>query len=581
METISQWLLTFLSNALWQAPVIAAAAACCDRLMRNASGRQRHFLWVAALVLCALLPLLGAAGPLREVAQTPAAREMAPVQVGASASIPSAPPTASTEMFRPRPWTFSLSPILIMLALACYGTSLMYNGIRLWRAGRRTKALLSSARNREVPERLALIVERCQRAFGLKSVTILYSAETSVPITVGRRAILLPEALFDSDSADLLSAAAGHEMAHIKRRDFAFNLIYELLSLPLAFHPAIMFIKRRIKETRELACDELVTERLLDASNYARSLLRLAESAMVLRQSAHTLGALDADILEERIMKLVEQPPRLSKFGKTVLLVAVLSLLTASSAVAAIYSLSIKQRAEATNPMDGDWELFLTQDGREIKGSVLARPLGLYLKFEGKRPVGSIWFPTISGVEEGLKQAIDQQGLMYGEQGLLDPSFDGRRLSFRVDSNSNGRGDLIEMALELSGENLTGRWNALSGGESGSIRGVRTQSVETLITGAWVVSLLANNGTETRGELIVDGHRGSGKPIFNIAGANKEWMIVETQVDKDRETYSFQVFNGEQTFKATLKLTNDQFEGPWKEMRAGGASGRIKLTRKK
>src|SRR5215467_4097769 len=98
------------------------------------------------------------------------------------------------------------------------------------------------------------------------------------------------------------------------------------LSLPLACHPAIMFIKRRIKETRELACDELVTERLLLASDYARSLLRLAESAMVLHRSAYTLGAFDADILEERIMKLVVRTPRLSKVGKTVLLVAVLSL---------------------------------------------------------------------------------------------------------------------------------------------------------------------------------------------------------------------------------------------------------------
>src|SRR5262245_3415191 len=161
-------------------------------------------------------------------------------------------------------------------------------------------------------------------------------------------------------------------MAHIKRRDFALNLIYELLSLPLAFHPAILFIKRRIKETRELACDELVTERLLDASDYARSLLRLADSAMVIRRRAYTLGVFDADILEERIMKLVDLKPRLSRLGKTALLVAVLSLLTASSAVATIFSLNIEQRAETTNPMDGDWELFLTQDGREIKGSVLA-----------------------------------------------------------------------------------------------------------------------------------------------------------------------------------------------------------------
>jgi BlaR1 peptidase M56 len=424
-----------------------------------------------------------------------------------------------------------------------------------------------------------LIAERCQRAFGLKSVTILYSAETSVPVTAGRRTILLPEALFDSDAPDLLSAAVGHEVAHIKRRDFALNLIYELLSLPLACHPAIMFIKRRIKETRELACDELVTERLLDASDYARSLLRLAESAIVLHRSAYTLGAFDADILEERIMKLIERKPRLSKFGKTALLVAVLSLLTASSAVAAIYSLSIEQRAEAANPMDGDWELFLTEDGREIKGSVFSLPMPLYLKIEGKRPIGNIGFPAISGVGAGLKQAIDQGDIILGIHGLRNPSFDGRLLSFRFDSN--GKGDLIEMTLELTGENLVGRWKALSGGESGSIRGVRTQSFETWITGAWMVSLTSSDGAETRGELIVDGHRQVVKPIFNIAGVKKEWELVGVHISKDRETCSFQVFNGEQTFKADLKSTNDQLEGPWKEMRAGGASGRIKLIRKR
>jgi hypothetical protein len=137
------------------------------------------------------------------------------------------------------------------------------------------------------------------------------------------------------------------------------------------------------------------------------------------------------------------------------------------------------------------------------------------------------------------------------------------------------------MTLELAGENLAGRWKALSGGESGSIRGVRTQSFETWITGAWMVSLMSGDGTETRGELIVDGHQNVVKPVFNIPGVKKEWELVGTHISKDRETYSFQVFNGEQTFKADLKLTNDQFEGSWKEMRAGGASGRIKLIRKK
>jgi hypothetical protein len=230
-------------------------------------------------------------------------------------------------------------------------------------------------------------------------------------------------------------------------------------------------------------------------------------------------------------------------------------------------------------PLDGDWELSLTQDGREIKGTVFSLPIPLYLKIEGKSAFGRIGFPAITGVGAGLKQAIDPQDILLGEHGLLNPSFDGRLLSFRFDSN--GKGDLIEMTLELTGENLAGRWKALSGGESGSIRGVRMQSFETWITGAWMVSLMSSDGTETRGELIVDGHRRVVKPIFNIAGVKKEWELLGVWISSDRETHSFQVFNGEQTYKADLKLTNDQFEGPWKEMRARGASGRIKLIRKK
>lgn len=44
METSSRWLLTFLGNALWQAVLIAAVALLCDRLLRNAPARQRHWL---------------------------------------------------------------------------------------------------------------------------------------------------------------------------------------------------------------------------------------------------------------------------------------------------------------------------------------------------------------------------------------------------------------------------------------------------------------------------------------------------------------------------------------------------------
>ena len=276
----SQWALTFLSNALWQPLVITSAALACERLMRNFPARQRHNLWVAALALCVLLPLVSASGLLHnKEAQPSTPGSVISIQVGTNELPPPPSPSALRGFFRPRSQTFSPPLGLTILTLVCYSISLLLHGAKLWRAGKETKALLTGSYRREIPERLALIKRQCQRALGLKCVKLLFSSQITVPITAGRRSIVLPEALFDSATPDLLSAAMGHEMAHIKRRDFAFNLCYQLLSIPLAFHPAVVFIKRRINETRELACDELVTERWLDALDYARSLLRLADSA--------------------------------------------------------------------------------------------------------------------------------------------------------------------------------------------------------------------------------------------------------------------------------------------------------------
>jgi beta-lactamase regulating signal transducer with metallopeptidase domain len=360
MGTINNWFLIFLGNALWQALVIMVAALSCARLMRNAPARQHHFLWIAALALCLLIPLLGSSGLLRSKEQTLVMSNVIASRMKSGSLAPNPPSSpALSDFFSVSMWTRYTPPILAILALAGYWLSLLFHGIRMWRSWSKTKALLAASDERAIPEPLASIRERCERAFGLRNVTLLYSSEIGSPITAGKRSIILSAELFDSQASDLLSAAIGHEMAHIKRRDFAFNLTYELLSMLLAFHPAVIFIKRRIKETRELACDELVTEKLLDAPAYARSLLQLADSAMAFNRPVYTLGIFETEILEERIMKLIEQRPCLSQASKTFILIAVLSILTASSAVAAVFSRSLEQGGTEQN------NIALEQDGEE------------------------------------------------------------------------------------------------------------------------------------------------------------------------------------------------------------------------
>ncbi len=579
METSSRWLLIFLGNALWQATVITIVAMLCDRLMRKAPARQRHWLWVATLALSVMIPLLSAFDFLRDDARGAASREMISIRVEADNRASTSTSSTLGGVFRPRPRTFSPPPVLITLVLTAYWISLLFHGAGLWCAWRKTKATIAAAYKSGIPERPASIKLQCQKAFGLSDVSLLGSVEVACPIAAGTRSIILPASLLDSDAPDVLTAAIGHEMAHLKRRDFTLNLIYELLSLPLSFHPAIIFIKRRIKETRELACDELVAEQLLDAPVYARSLLTLADSVMNFRRSTYTPGVFDADILEERIMKLIERKPGMSRPASIAILAAVSLALAVSGAVAAAFALNIEQQPREARSIAGDWELFLTEEGRDPKGSVFEFPVGLSLRLEGNKPAGTMHFPIMVATDRGP----EQKGV--SDAPLLDPRFDGRQLSFRVAAED--KEDFLEMRLHLAGDNFAGRWKVLRSGEGGSVKMSRKQdakpSLIEKIVGEWSVALFSSDGTAADGMrplLIVkaNGDQLTAKTIFNFAGEKKEWKLIEPKFDGD--VFLFKVDNGEEVLEGRLKLVNDHFEGPWKASQSG-ASGTMKLTRKK
>src|SRR5262249_5968903 len=144
-------------------------------------------------------------------------------------------------------------------------------------------------------------------------------------------------------STELLSAAIGHEMAHIKRRDFARILVYEFLFLPISFHPAAALVKRRINETRELACDETVSDVIMDAKDYARSLVSLANSSVSPHHPTYILGVNDADILEERVMKLLAKRTTTNTRRATALLGITLFVLALAGAAVAAFPINIQQ----------------------------------------------------------------------------------------------------------------------------------------------------------------------------------------------------------------------------------------------
>ena len=352
MRSVSQFLLTFLLNASWQILLIAAMASLCDRILSGASARYRHGVWVAALFLSLFLPAFSSATnfsspPQVSIAATPKTESVPVVSTRISSlageeieSAESTAPLAPAAKTPPeRNWSspIRVRPSLAGTLVAIYVLLVLYALLRIVRAWRRTRKIVRTSFEVELPAAAQSIIEVCGRAIVTRRVRVLCSSSIPVPITLGvlRPVIILPQSLLNEIDENLLISAVGHELVHIARRDYLTNLIYEFAYLPVWFHPAAWLIRRRIRQTRELCCDERVTSKLLRPEVYAKALVRMiGTSPLTTRLAADTtIGIVESDNLEGRIMALLKSR-KLSGRRKNILLL-IASLLLAVPCIAA------------------------------------------------------------------------------------------------------------------------------------------------------------------------------------------------------------------------------------------------------
>lgn len=367
MDRMVEIVLSFLLNAVWQIALITLIAAACSRLLSPAPARLRHALWVAALLLCVALPLASLFDtaeaelsrseiqaierPAKEQSYSPAPHSQS---IEAAHSVNSRNEAGSTNGFgfqnllRRRRQTITNAPVLASTLALCYALFLFYRSTVLWRAWRRVQSLRRSAHAGELPAQLRAVARYCQ-AFGLKRLSIKFSPAALTPATLGAREplIILPMDFGARLSPEALTSVVGHEAAHVARRDFALNLVYEFLFLPISFHPFARLIKRQIERTREMACDEMVAERLLAPEVYARSLVHVASALAARGERTLTLGVFDADILEERIMRLTRHTRRIGTRAVRLLALTTFSALGLSCFVISTFSFELRASGAA------------------------------------------------------------------------------------------------------------------------------------------------------------------------------------------------------------------------------------------
>lgn len=178
---------------------------------------------------------------------------------------------------------------------------------------------------------LRIGLDRIRLQMGIpRFVDLRLSSRIAGPLTVGviRPLILLPITALTSLSPEQLEVVLAHELAHIRRADYFWNILQTMIETLFFFHPAVWWISRRLREQRELCCDDIAVQTCQDPAVYAAALLRLEEER---KMHLHLAMALDGNqsrvSLRARILRILGDPEEQPRDFKPLSLAAMVAAL--------------------------------------------------------------------------------------------------------------------------------------------------------------------------------------------------------------------------------------------------------------
>jgi Zn-dependent protease with chaperone function len=402
LALLTQALGWALLHSLWQLIFVGAAAALLLHLAGEARPRTQHLIAWVALAACLALPLGTFLWGLHPILAAPALP-------GATGTVLGYAAPASAPLEVALPWSLRLQVFLGQhlpgIALA-WGVGVTLLGLRLaggWLATQRWRRAAEP-----IPEGLEMRFRALAIHMKVSARVVLRVTSRSVgPITLGlwRPIVLVPTSLLTSLPEPYLEALLAHELAHVRRHDYLFNLLQSLIAVLLFHHPVVWWLSRRIRTLREHLCDDLAAAAIGEPRRLALALDALDD----LSSPAHPRLALAAHggTLFTRIHRLLLPP---ATQARPAWLPALLLALALPCATVALHAASIGP------PISADPALIQQLDALAVKEGLdphLLRALawaesGLVRK--ATSPRGAL----------GLLQVMPETARRYGVTDLQD-----------------------------------------------------------------------------------------------------------------------------------------------------------------
>jgi beta-lactamase regulating signal transducer with metallopeptidase domain len=327
-ETIIRALCWTLLHSLWQGMILAIVAGVVMLLTKKARSATRYTL-LATLVMGFLL-LSGytffrefrlPAGRMPEIVQ-----RVAPVtDIGGITALPASVQPVRTNFADQLVQYFNTHAAVVVVLWFIVFLARFVKLLSGLVYAQRVRHYQTSEVAAEWRERLAELMQRLRIS---RPVRLLESALIQVPVAVGwlKPVILVPVGMLAQLPADQVESILLHELAHISRRDYLFNLAQNIVDTLFFFNPALLWVSSLIRTERENCCDDVA----IRESRSRRRLIEALVSFHEYQQSARgwSLGfAGEKNGLVKRVERIVRKRNHSLNPGERLLLMVGVILL--------------------------------------------------------------------------------------------------------------------------------------------------------------------------------------------------------------------------------------------------------------
>ncbi|MBC5993945.1 M56 family metallopeptidase [Pontibacter cellulosilyticus] len=347
-ESVVQALGWTLLHSLWQGALLAIILSLLMLVLHRHTSKTRYTIAAATLLLQVLVSAItfdhyyflapqetAALNLTVTAAQATLTTTEAPVSFWAS---PLEVSKAYFEQHMPLIVTFWLMG-LVLMALRFLGGLAYTQRLRHYKTTPLSEKWL---------ERLAAL----QQELGMsKVVRLAESGLVKVPMAIGyaKPVILMPVGAVTGLSQAQVEAILAHELAHILRRDYLFNIIQSIVDIIFFYHPAMWWISGVVRAERENCCDDIAVAVCGSNLTYARALAELEAMRMPAGPALAMAFSGKRNTLLSRIKRLVGKesmrPTFAEGFIAALVLVAGLTVFS-YGAVASLKQLNKKDVAD-------------------------------------------------------------------------------------------------------------------------------------------------------------------------------------------------------------------------------------------